>query len=479
MKPSGRDFSSVVLLSKKRFLFPLFLALFSALLTGCPHNDYTVELKPEGNGVERTLVFYRADGSNSNGVPNYQTFPSNELAAITAVYPAGAVKQEWQRYTARAEFAGAMPKDVGGAGSCTNFTTSLGDAGVYVERFRGNDDLAAQTEKRFQAADQITDLVLGWTQAQFGRERAYKKLRKFVDEDFRNDLKNAGLYFWAGQISGLSDTNAAAEFVVRFGQYLHERGYLKLSELPELYAAVEDNNGSGMLNLVQRFIAGKMEIPESGPLPKSFAVLNHPATFERSWANYLAGTDLYRAKLKAWEKKKGTDPKLAAPKPSDVFDDLCENLLEPFNLFGGETDHLTVKLTLNHPPNHSNGNWQDGQLVWTNDLDPNRPLPVLCYATWSDPRASFQKEHFGSVILDGDELSEYCLWRSGLDRRQASKWEAFLEGLRPEEKIREKLETFRFAGESAPATTNQPNTGCKLLLDALPKDANESPAGSK
>ena len=477
MNPTGHDFSGVVFLSKKRFLLPSFLAILCALVTGCPHNDYTVELKPETNGVERTLVFYRADGSNSNGVPNYQTFPSNEVAAITAVYPAGAVKQDGQRYIARGEFTGQLPKDVGGAGSYTNLATSLGDAGFYVERFRGNDDLVTPTEKRFHAADQITDLVIGWTRTEFGRERGYKKLRKFLDEDFRNDLKNAGLYFWTGQISDLFDTNATTEFVVRFGQYLHERGYLKLSDVPEVYLAVEDNNGSAMLHLIKQLMAEKMEIPASGPLPKSFSVLNDPATLEKSWTNYLARTDLYRAKLKAWEKKKETNPKLEAPKPTDAFDDLVQNLLEPLSISGGETDHLTVKLALNHAPNHSNGKWRDGQVVWTADLDENRPLPVLCYASWSDPNTDFQKAHLGKAILDGDELSEYCLWQDSLGAEQAREWENFLVSLQPGNNLREKIKTFQFSVK--PAETNQLEIGRKLLIEALPKEASASPTGSK
>ena len=478
MNPAGRDFPGIGFLLRKRFLPASLLAMLCPLLTGCPHKDYTVELTPNGNGVERTLIFYQADGSNSNGVPNYQMFPSNELAVITRVYPAGAVKPDGLRHVATGEFAGALPNDVGGAGSYTNFATSLGDAGFYLERFRGNDDLAAQTEKRFRAADQITDLVIGWTQSQFGRERSYNKLRKFLDEDFRKDLKNAGLYFWAGQISDLSDTNAPEKFAARFGQYLLERNYVKLSDAPELYLIAEDGKScSAMLHLVQRFVAEKMGIPAFGTLPKSFAVLNDPVALAKSWDNYLAQSGLYRAKVKEWEQKKKTDSKLKEPEPSDVPRDLVENLLEPLNLFGGEADHLTVKLALNHAPNHSNGKWQNGQVVWTNDLDPDRPLPILCYASWSDPGAEFQKAHFGNVILDGDELSEYCLWQNGLDGNQVREWDSFLAGLQPGENIRGELEAFQFIVK--PAETNQLEIGRKLLMGALPKEADTNSTGSK
>src|SRR5208337_4469328 len=123
-----------------------------------------------------------------------------ELAAITRIYSSAAVKQEGQRYIARGDFSGQLPNDVGGVGSYTNLTTSLGEVGFYLERFRGNDDLATQTARRFREADQLVDLLIGWTQSELGRERGYKKLRKFLDEDCRRDIKNGGLYLWVGEI---------------------------------------------------------------------------------------------------------------------------------------------------------------------------------------------------------------------------------------------------------------------------------------
>jgi len=89
-------------------------------------------------------------------------------------------------------------------------------------------------------------LVIGWTRAEFGRERGYKKLRNFLDEDFRHDLKNAGLYYQFGAAITLSDTNAPEEFMARFGQYLLERGYLRFSDVPELYSS----DGYSALSLI-------------------------------------------------------------------------------------------------------------------------------------------------------------------------------------------------------------------------------------
>ncbi len=463
MNPKGFGRSGFGNFSGKHlFALPL-LALLAALVTGCPHNEYTVELKPTASGVERTLTFYRADGTGSNDAPNYLDFPTNELAAISQIYPPGAVKADGKRFVAHGKFFGALPGDVGGAGSFTNLTTSLGTAGFYLERFRGNDDLTGQTEKRFHAADQLTDLTLGWAKMEFGSERGWKKLRKFLDEDFRRDLKNAGLYFWTGQISALNDTNATEEFTARFSQYLIERGYLKFSDAPQVCSLFNDEGGTAAgLNLLQRLVAEKMEIPENDPLPKSLAVFNDPAAFEKSWERYLAKSDLYRTQLKEWEQKRKTDAKLEAPKPLNAMDNLFADLLTDS---GGEADHLTVKLKLAQAPSHTNGKWQDGQIVWNADLDADRPLPAICYASWSHPDNDFQKTHFGRVLLEGDELMQYCLWESSLDEEESREWKTFLVGLKQGQNLKQELEAFRFVG--GPNEEIHPPAGCKMILDQL------------
>ena len=97
-----------------------------------------------------------------------------------------------------------------------------------IKQIIGNDDLAARTLKQYHAADQLTDLVMGWSKTEFGHERGYKNLRKFLDEDLRRDLKNAGQYFQLGAVSELANTNAPEEFAVRFGGTA-----ISLAELPD------------------------------------------------------------------------------------------------------------------------------------------------------------------------------------------------------------------------------------------------------
>ena len=453
---------------KRSFWFLVFPAL-CALLTRCPSNDYTVELQPAAGGtIERTLTFYRADGNNSHGVPDYQTFPSDELAAITGVYPAGAVKAEGRKYIARGVFSGHLPPDVGGVGSYTNFVTSLGNAGIYVERFRGNDDLAGEITNRFHAADKITDLVIGWTRTEFSQEPGYEKLRKFLDEDMRQDLKNAALYAWMSGTDGLSETNTG-EFTFRFSQYLYEHGYFTLSDARDVPLLLEDEeDDSKVLRLMQRLMMKKLGMDPSEPPPKSFAVLDSSDALQKSWEKYLAGTDLYHDQLKEWENEKKSNPTLAKPKAADAADDLAMDLLSGGHDLSASADHLTVKLKLDHPPNYTNGKWQHSQVVWSADLDEGRPLPVFCYAGWSNPNVQFQEVHFGSVILDSEGLSQYCFWQGTLSEKQAREWESFLENLKPGPELTNNLAAFHFsAAAMVTGQTNYALIGRKLLMDSL------------
>jgi hypothetical protein len=209
------------------------VAALAVLVTGCPRDEYVVELTPRPDGIERKLTFYRADGVNSNGVPNYQAFDTNELAVITRLYPPGAVKHSGDRHTATGVFGKAMPADVGGAGSFTNISSSLGSASFYLERFRGNDDLAAQNARRMRAADQLTDLILGWSRRELGREARYADLRRFLDVDFRVDLKNLSLHAWMMEATPGEKSRNEEEMGIRFGQYLAERGYLSGDQLQQ------------------------------------------------------------------------------------------------------------------------------------------------------------------------------------------------------------------------------------------------------
>jgi hypothetical protein len=463
----------------------LSLVALALLVTGCPRNQYVIDLTPRGKVIERTLLFYREDVTDTNGATLYHEFPQAELAAITKLYPAGGVTHDGARHSATGEFAVSLPPDVGGAGSYTNLATTLGNAGFYVERFRGDDDVATVTAKRLQAADQLADLVIGWSRMELRREEGYEKLRQFLDVDFRRDVKNLSLYGAMWQTSLATRAEAPEEFPVRFGQYLMERGYLKVEDLPKLFRmGVSDNDSRALSGMMQRWVAAKLGVPQSGPMPRSLAFLADPVQVSKSWEKYLSTTELYRARVRQWEKERivwgirsvwrhvrgpddaGNRTNSAAastaapakPMPSVVEDELTKELLN-IDFFSDTDDHVTVRMSLPRAPSHSNGKWDPSrkQEVWESEIEPEAKVgrvPAFCYANWSEPDEAAQKRYFGKVVLSGDDLSQYCLWRDGLDGKQAADWEAWLAALQPGQGLKEKIEAFRFAGEPVSHPSN-------------------------
>ena len=440
-----------------RFL-PVFLAAAALFLTGCPHNEYIVQLEPQADGIERILVFYCADSGDTNTVaPRYEGFDAVQLAAIRNQYPPGNLTNENLRYTAHGRFTGQLPNDVGGAGEYAHYGSQLGEAGLYSERFRGSDDFAGAAERRSEAADQMTGLLLGWSQAELGREPGYPALHQFLDTDVRRDLKNLGAYWWEGQLVDTYNTNAIEDYIVRFGQYLLERGYFETADLPAFANALNGDASPFLLGRVQRLVARAMGVADTNPVPASLAFLADEKTLHASFDQYLTGTELYRARLQQWQQETNSRPDAPKPDSSTLMTELFDKLL-PFNLFD-TADHLAVRLVLTAPPLHTNGRWDESrrQVVWEADLESRTNatrIPCLCYASWARPDEAFQTQHFGRVALAGDQLMQYCLWRNGLDPQHGSQWDAFVAGLQPDTGLRSKIDGFRFADEPAAAPTN-------------------------
>ena len=65
-------------------------------------------------------------------------------------------------------------------GGFTNFVSSLGTGWIYVERFRGNDNLLSRINQATQAADQLVDLLVSWSRVELGKHPKYANLRRFL-----------------------------------------------------------------------------------------------------------------------------------------------------------------------------------------------------------------------------------------------------------------------------------------------------------
>ena len=440
------------------------------VLAGCGQsNDYTVELKPRGDFIERKLIIYTtADGKPKAGITNSQSLKSSEkdeLAAITALYPPHSLISVSNHYILKGDFSKELPNDVGGAGVYKHLATSLGEVGFYVERFRGNNNLASLSEQRFKAADRLADLFVGWSQMELGRQPGYRKLRQFLDVDFRHDLKTIIEYGWERQLVASYNTNATEEYGVRVGQYLYEHGYFTLEEIPGLFSESWDNQLRLRLR-IQRMVARKMGVSETQPVPSLLSILTNETRLAKSFDKYFASTDIYRAKFKQWEKEKKTKPDLKKPEPDEFANQaigfVLVYLMEPAG------DNLTVRLSLPTPPIHSNGRWDEKlkQVIWETPIEVRTTnalhRPFSCYAIWVQANEVFQKDHLGKLALVGDDLTKYCLWRSSLESKLGDEWDAFLAGLHPGSGLIEKIDAFRFTGESNQEGTNDQQIICSI-----------------
>jgi hypothetical protein len=454
------------------------LVTLTVLAAGCgPYNHYEVTMTPHGGVIERKLLFYRWNPGSFPGDkgPGYIHFDSDELKAIAALYPKTGLTSDGDQHTVRAEFTCALPGDIGGTGWYVNLSTSLGDAGFYVERSRGSDDLVAVQEKKLQAADQLTDLVIGWSKTQFKSEPGFKKLHQFLDRDFRHDLKNLSLYLWRGGGFNFGEPNKELNEVLgRFLQYLIERGYVKIEELPRLIPEWGADDDAAAYLLLQRLIAEKLGITAEQPMPQSLAFMADLEAVENSWTNYLAGTKSYRAKLRSFKKANKTNTLLRKPDPSDMTEDLFNTLIETGSV--GGPDRFIVRLVLSSEPLTTNGKWDETlkQVIWESGLaqkDHISSWPVFCYANWVVPREDFQKDHLGSVSLIGEDLLNYCFWRLRLEKKNAVEWEQFLTNFKPGADAKEKLNNFRFAGEPEQIAPGEPkrnsDIGKELVKAAL------------
>jgi hypothetical protein len=197
--------------------------------------------------------------------------------------------------------------------------------------------------------------------------------------------------------------------------------------------------------------------------------LADPEALEKSWDRFLSDTDAYRARLRQWKKEIKLKPNTQKPGPSLVASDSFSTLASAGST--GEDAHLTVRLSLPSAPDHTNGKWDKvrSQVVWESGLEARESaalLPAFCYACWTAPENNFQMDQFGGVFLHGDELLEYCVWRSGLNLVQAGEWEKLLSGLQPGAELTNTLAAFQFSS-AQPQSSTAAEFGKDLLKGAL------------
>jgi uncharacterized protein (DUF2267 family) len=463
------------------------IGLLLCCVAGCQdHNRYELELRPEGAELIRTLTVWRVPKNRGK-----DRFPPAELKKIAALYPPE-IPAATGRHIFRGRFGAELPDDVGGSGSYHYTTNSMGIAAVYVERFRGSDDVEMHIDDRRQAADALTDLLIGWFQREIGRDPNFARIRRFLDRDFRRDLRNLS-HYWA-MVRTSSERQAALrqEYWVRAAMYLVERGYFRLEEVPAAIHIEATNDAAQQVRFVIDLLARKIAPEEQTSVASSLSFLADTSRASDSLIAYLRSTPEFRQREQEWRRAQRANPSVPPPDPNDVVLDLVARLFFGLELIS-QNDELRVALDVPLAPFATNGTYlsASNQVVWTSSLGRGSELPVLSYAAWSVPDVQFQETHFGDIVLRGEDLANYVAWYTGLEPGERDEWDAFLSQLRPGAGLSQAVRGFAFSqprkqtsagATTAGATAAGPNVGDyvkKLLLPNLPRSAKRGEAVPK
>lgn len=419
------------------------LSVLAAAFVGCAWTEYDLELTPEGDGLQRRLSI-KQHGKDAT---------PEELARLGSVYgvapPASPREQELE-----GQFRDRMPDDVGGHGTYTQWETSLGSASVYVERFRGNDDVAAEWQRRQAAADRVAELLTDWLAGELQEDPRWPRLKAFLHDEFRRDLLNVSLYGWTAGLTSPDDSRP--DPLARAVQYLVERDYFAYADLPALQRAASDlsrQEPERMLVHVRKMLSARMGAGSPEPDLKFLATAE---SLQASLRGFLETTNEYRQREQAWAEERQRDPAAARPNALEILSDPLAALLP--GLLGQGGDRLAIALNVPRPALLTNGLWsaEDARLRWSaRPLIDTRLPPVLAYAVWEKPDSAAQRARFGKVVLEGQRLAEYCLWFHGLSEAERQEWTAFLTTLQPGNELESKLQAFRFQSEPEDRTDEE------------------------
>jgi hypothetical protein len=478
-----------------------------------PNDKYEIVMEPNDGSLDRQLTAWREDGSRKNGEPNEIQMPPAILQGLAGKYPRRVtIDPNAARQTFAGRFTGRLPGELGGAGEYRIIHTLMGSSAGYVERFAGQDDLTAQLDQINLAADTITDVLSGWLASRLETRPGFEKLHRFMDTDFRRDIKNLSIYLWPAKSGLVSSEENKMEIRARVVLYLIEHDYVHYEHVFAFARQMADpavkpqDKAKAALLAARRFLARKMGIDETD---KQLAFLADPNEVARSFEQFVRTSDVARLAVERWRERsaswpaEGAGPHAASSQPvtqpttqptsaqsqpatdqaqpdaveviKDIAGVLAQNLdigafLPLGGLFGPASDRVSVKLKLPAEPLISNGQWDKEScgLVWSFNYR-GSPLSHICYAVWASPDASFQKEHFGRVILDGQELALYCGWQKGLTDDESRQWDEVLKTVRPataEAELSRFRAEHRVAVEPESAPASQPATAQSTTMPA-------------
>lgn len=491
-----------------RLIACFFLALLvAATVTACRTTHYELELHPDGATMQRKLSMWTSD--TVNGEKTIEEFSADELHHVSQIYGVPMPTDLAQRHEFEGEFQARLPGDVTDGGWFLHESSAMGSVNSYIEHIGGKRKISWSLETRQVSFNRLVSVWLAWLDSEFGEDERYPPFREFVDVVLRDDLWNVSLYMWSFDTFGLVGTDGSSEaemqatsdLLVRLGIYLAEHDYLDPLDLPEhvrnIAVAIEDDDSEAFLSIIFRGLARKLGVGPDEPLPWPLLdMASDWGTYEESLDFFVSESDTIREMAESWEQEyrdsltpaeraecdKPREPVEASPEGEDVVEVVVESdcpnaegrpsntisvdgrnsvlwpltekgLMLDYELFGGDESRFArVILHLPRKPIVTNGTWEeDGTIRWTDGISPGGNmgdrLPDVFHAFWIDPAAKFQKEHFGKVVLDGEELLEHVIAYTVLPSKVAQEWDDFVAGLEPGPELIPTLEDFCFSAD--------------------------------
>ena len=415
------------------------------LLCGCDENVYELTLTPTRDSMERELRCWR--GESIGETAKLKAFPQDELDRIAAAYGQPPPKSAEGPFQFKGTFSRTMPKDIGGVGYLTDSECPLGSLTRYTERFRGRDQLYEPLENRLVAVDELVELLDGWMRKSVGQRPDWDKLHAFTSTALRQDLRNVVLLFWVGS---LNSAERFDESVSRVLLFLAERNYLRMEDVPKLGSVFSSQSPTDarrqLCRMLRAPVAAKMGVAPNAEIVEELCRVLQSATCGPAFLEYMQTTDFWHSRINEWQAAKQQQPDAPKPEPAAVMESVIGRLI---SLGGADQGQLRIRLACPVKPLRTNGEWDERglQVRWSEKIHGDERLPTFAFAEWAVPQRTYQEEHFGSVLLAGDDLARYIYAYLGLEPELAREWDAFIASLLPEIDPSEKIRVFQFAGE--------------------------------
>lgn len=466
----------------------LLIAALACFFPACETQVFHIEMTPQGAAMARKIALHPDPESLSAETESYKFSSPEDQKRLAAIYHK--IMRDSRGMPIRYEgvFSGKTPGDVGGAGHHMHFESALGAASLYMERFQGNDNLSDQLVRIQRSCDEAADLMIEFATERLGKHPKFPDLKKYMTTDVRRDLKNLALTFWAVRaaeaispapppVAPDTPKNSASPsafkgeeaFFSRLWQYLLEHGYVTPEDTPSTVGS-----RTFFASAIRRIVYKRLGLPLDHPATGELAFLSDEDSLSEALTEFI--DKRVEAKLAEWEKANPGKAMEDAPDFKKHYHQLH------FDMIGGpgffHSHAVNVKLKLPAPPIFSNGYWEEktSTLHFIRPIQGDQAIPTLLYAGWVDPNEKFQREHFGHLLLTGEDLFSYIDWYITLPDDLAAQWDVFVEKLAPGDETLKKLSDFVFERPARPPVAKPPRQneepddlyrGPKLLQNKL------------